>query len=111
MYYRLDYRSEKEYFSLKFLFYLDYCLVFASLSLLNFSLAYIISLIAVPLIILFTAIDNCNRFSLSPLSMIYLKVGYVITKSNNEVSLKKESVKTSLLQLRKRMNRVIVTDQ
>ncbi|KAK6107007.1 Gaa1-like GPI transamidase component family protein [Brugia pahangi] len=53
--------SEKEYISLKFLFYLDYCLVFASLSLLNFSLAYIISFIAVPLIILFTAINNCNR--------------------------------------------------
>uniref|UniRef100_A0A1I8ES98 Glycosylphosphatidylinositol anchor attachment 1 protein n=1 Tax=Wuchereria bancrofti TaxID=6293 RepID=A0A1I8ES98_WUCBA len=53
--------SEKEYISLKFLFYLDYCLVFASLSLLNFSLAYIISFIAVPLIILFTTIYNCNR--------------------------------------------------
>uniref|UniRef100_A0A0R3RU99 Glycosylphosphatidylinositol anchor attachment 1 protein n=1 Tax=Elaeophora elaphi TaxID=1147741 RepID=A0A0R3RU99_9BILA len=54
--------SDKECLSLKFLFYLDYCLVFASLSLLNFSLAYIISLISIPLIILFTAIENSNRF-------------------------------------------------
>ncbi|MCP9260541.1 Palmitoyltransferase ZDHHC3 [Dirofilaria immitis] len=54
--------SEKECISLKFIFYLDYCLMFASLSLLNFSLAYIISLIAVPLIIIFTATDIYSRF-------------------------------------------------
>ncbi|VDN30920.1 unnamed protein product [Gongylonema pulchrum] len=53
--------SEEEVVSLRFLFYLDYCLIFGSLSLLNFSLALFISLIAVPLIILFTAVGISNR--------------------------------------------------
>ncbi|VDM97113.1 unnamed protein product, partial [Thelazia callipaeda] len=52
---------QRELVSFKFLFYLDYCLVFGSISLLNFSLAYIISLIAIPLIVLFTAVDIRDR--------------------------------------------------
>ncbi|VDN27550.1 unnamed protein product [Gongylonema pulchrum] len=64
-YYSLFAPSEEEVVSLRFLFYLDYCLIFGSLSLLNFSLALFISLIAVPLIILFTAFFGCRLINRS----------------------------------------------
>uniref|UniRef100_A0A0M3HQI1 Glycosylphosphatidylinositol anchor attachment 1 protein n=2 Tax=Ascaris TaxID=6251 RepID=A0A0M3HQI1_ASCLU len=47
--------------STRFVFYIEFCLIFGSLALLNFSLALIISLISVPFILVFTLLANSRR--------------------------------------------------
>ncbi|KHN75371.1 Glycosylphosphatidylinositol anchor attachment 1 protein [Toxocara canis] len=47
--------------STRFAFYVEFCLLFGSVSLLNFSMAFIISLIAMPFILVFTLLAESRR--------------------------------------------------
>lgn len=53
-----NFRQQQFEISTRFVFYIEFCLIFGSLALLNFSLALIISLISVPFILVFTLLAN-----------------------------------------------------